>query len=95
MKIPGMLPIAKNKKIYLAIWWWENESIVIRGFDSKTRAIKDVDDLTHQYFDETIYPFDENDKPIPHTEILLFIDKYLKVICEGAKYQIVTLQILR
>lgn len=95
MKIPGMLPITKNKTVYVGIWWWEGESIVMRGFDSKARAIKDVDDLKHQYFDETIYPFDENEKDIPHTEILLKIDKYLKIFCEGAKYKIVGLQLLR
>ena len=95
MKIPGMLQITKTKKIYVCIWWWEGDCVVMRGYDSKSRAIKDVDDLKHQYFDETIYPFDENGDDLSHTEILLFIDKYLKEICEGAKYQIVALQLLR
>jgi hypothetical protein len=46
-----MLPITPEKTIYLGIWWWEGEAIVVRGYDSKQRVHEDKCEVEHLYFD--------------------------------------------
>jgi hypothetical protein len=91
-----MLPITPDKTIYLGIWWWEGEAIVIRGYDSKQRVHEDKCEVEHLYFDETLYPYigDNMNLEIPHTEILEFIDEHIKLFCGVARYQIVELELL-
>lgn len=88
-KNENLLIIDANKTIYVNIWWWSKESIVMRGYDTKQNAKKDVGCVKNLYFDETIYPFDEDDDYLNDIDILEKIHHYLGRFCKGANCEIV------
>lgn len=95
MKTKGMKPITVDKTIYVNIWWWEGESIVMRGYTTRKQAVEDEGKVSNLYFDETIYPFDEDEEPYKDIDVLKKILYYLEQFCEGANYEVVGLQKLR